>query len=107
MSDDLISRKALMESIKKWLPKDPCGKEQSIEEKVATDLSVSMLMEIEEAPTAYDVDAVFEEIEKTQAGFDCRKCPEGKKESKICEKDCGDELIKLIKQIARKGGKKE
>ena len=63
MSNDLISRKALIDEIKKWLPKDPCGQEQSIEEKVATDLSVSMLMEIEEAPTAYDVDEVCEEIE--------------------------------------------
>lgn len=64
MSNDLISRSALMESIKKWLPSDPCGKEQSIEEVVGTDLSVSMLMEIEEAPTAYDVDVVCEEIQK-------------------------------------------
>lgn len=62
MSNDLISRSALIEKIKKWLPSDPCGKEQSVEEVVATDLAVSMLMEIEEAPTAYDVDQVCEEI---------------------------------------------
>lgn len=66
MSNDLISRSALIQSIKKWLSSDPCGKEQSVEEVVATDLSVSMLMEIEEAPTAYDVDAVCEEIKNEQ-----------------------------------------
>ena len=64
MSNDLISRSALIEKIKKWLPSDPCGKEQSIEEVVSTDLAVSMLMEIEEAPTAYDVDEVCQEIKR-------------------------------------------
>lgn len=64
MSNDLISRSALIESIKKWLPSDPCGKEQSMEEVVATDLSVSMLMEIEDEPTAYDLDAVCEKLKK-------------------------------------------
>ena len=64
MSNDLISRRALIDAIKKWLPKYPRGKEQRLEDIIATDLSVSMLMEIEESPTAYDVDAVCEELEK-------------------------------------------
>lgn len=107
MSNDLISRSALIKSAKKWLPADPCGKEQSIREEVATDLAASMLMEIEEAPTAYDVDAVCEKIENTQASFSCRKFQEGKNESKSCSGDCGDELIKLIIQVVRNRGKKE
>lgn len=65
MSNDLISRKAQIEAvnaIKNWIPKNPCGKEQIIEKKVATNLLVIMLMDIEDAPVDYDIDSVFEEI---------------------------------------------
>jgi len=46
----LIDADALMESVKKWLPEDPCGKEEK-EFPFETDICVSMLMEIEEAQT--------------------------------------------------------
>ena len=46
----LIDADALMESVKKWLPEDPCGKEEK-EFPFETDICVSMLMEIAEAQT--------------------------------------------------------
>lgn len=101
MSDDLISREALIEAIKKWLPKDPCGKEQIIEEIVATDLSVSMLMEIEEAPTAYDVDEVCKELEKlTKDECTLHECGIRSERCNVC-------MARKAVEIARNGGKKE
>ena len=58
----LIDADELMKSIGKWMPKDPCGKEQTIEEVVATDIAVSVCMEIEETPTAFDKEKVIEEL---------------------------------------------
>lgn len=91
MNDDLISRKSLIKNLNKFAP-----------EHYSSLINELIVKE----PTAYDLDAVCKEIERIQSGFDCRICPEGKKQSKICEKDCVDELIKLIKQIVRNGGKK-
>ena len=50
----LIDADELIERIEKWMPKDPCGREQTVEEIIATDIAVSVCMEIEEAPTAFD-----------------------------------------------------
>ena len=41
---------ALRESVLKWLPPDPCGVEEK-ERPYETDICVSILMEIEDAPT--------------------------------------------------------
>lgn len=46
----LIDADALRESVLKWLPNDPCGVEEN-EYPYETDICVSMLMEIEDAPT--------------------------------------------------------
>lgn len=51
---DLIDRDALIKSVKKWIPKDKCG-EESLEDSIAADMGISMIMEIEEQPI---VDAV-------------------------------------------------
>lgn len=48
----LIDADELIKRIGKWMPKDPCGREQTVEEIVATDIAVSVCMEIEETPTA-------------------------------------------------------
>ena len=45
-----IDADALKESVLKWLPPDPCGQEEK-EFPFETDICVSLLMEIEEAPT--------------------------------------------------------
>ena len=58
----LIDADELIKRIGKWMPKDPCGKEQTIEEVVATDIAVSVCMEIEETPTAFDKEKVIEEL---------------------------------------------
>ena len=44
----LIDADELIKRIGKWMPKDPCGKEQTIEEVVATDMAASVCMEIED-----------------------------------------------------------
>ena len=59
----LIDADELIERIEKWMPKDPCGREQTVEERIATDIAVSVCMEIEEAPTAFDKEKVIEELE--------------------------------------------
>ena len=56
----LIDADELIERIEKWMPKDPCGREQTVEERIATDIAVSVCMEIEEAPTAFDKEKVIE-----------------------------------------------
>lgn len=58
----LIDADELIKRIGKWMPKDPCGKEQTIEEVVATDIAVSVCMEIEETPTAFDKEKVIEKL---------------------------------------------
>lgn len=58
----LIDADELIKRMRKWMPKDPCGKEQTIEEVVATDIAVSVCMEIEETPTAFDKEKVIEEL---------------------------------------------
>ena len=46
----LVDADALRESVLKWLPHDPYGVEEN-EHPYETDICVSMLMEIEDAPT--------------------------------------------------------
>ena len=50
----LINADALSKSVLEWLPSDPCGRPEA-EHPFETDICVSMLMEIEDAPT---IDAV-------------------------------------------------
>lgn len=51
----LMDADALRESVLKWLPHDPCGVEEN-EHPYETDICVSMLMEIEDAPTIVDLE---------------------------------------------------
>ena len=39
-----------------------CGRVQTAEERVASDITASVCMEIEEAPTAFDKEKVIEEL---------------------------------------------
>lgn len=56
----LIDEETLKKSIKKWLNPDPnADRMVNID-----DIAVSVMMEIEEQPTAYDVDKVVAELEK-------------------------------------------
>ena len=65
----LIDADELIKRIGKWMPKDPCGKEQTIEEVVATDMAVSVCMEIEETPTAFYKEKVIEELKKRSHNY--------------------------------------
>ena len=58
----LIDADELIKRMRKWMPKDPCGREQTAEEIISTDIAVSVCMEIEEAPTAFDKEKVIEEL---------------------------------------------
>ena len=62
----LIDADELIKRIGKWIPKDPCGKEQTIEEVVATDIAISVCMEIEETSTAFDKEKVLKELNDTK-----------------------------------------
>ena len=59
--DDLISRKAVIELLKKNLSKD-------IEEVIVTDKNIKL---IESMPCAYDVDAVVAELEEQWSDANC------------------------------------
>ena len=65
----LIDADELIKRIGKWITKDPCGKEQTIEEVVVPDIAVSVCMEIEETPTAYDKEKVLEELRNVSLKF--------------------------------------
>lgn len=55
----LIDESTLKKSIEKWLHPDP-----SVDRMVdIDDIAVSVMMEIEEQPTAYDVDKVVERLD--------------------------------------------
>ena len=53
----LIDRNNLEKAVLKWMPHDPCGK-QELERPFETDICVSMMMEIEEQEVIADVDRV-------------------------------------------------
>lgn len=52
---DLIDRKVLSSAVLKWMPPDPCGKEEK-EFPFEEDICVSMMMEIEEQPTIIEAE---------------------------------------------------
>lgn len=55
-----IDEETLKKSIEKWLNPDP-NADRMVD---IDDIAVSVMMEIEEQPTAYDVDKVVAELEK-------------------------------------------
>lgn len=60
----LIDADELIKRIGKWIPQDPCGREQTEEERTITDMAASVGMEIEETSTAFDKDKVLEELKR-------------------------------------------
>ena len=53
----LIDRNELEKAVLKWMPHDPCGKEE-LERPFETDICVSMMMEIGEQEVIADADCV-------------------------------------------------
>ena len=79
----LIDADELIKRMRKWMPKDPCGREQTVEEVVATDIAVSVFMEIEETPTAFDKENVIEEL---------------KEEGCIIDNDAGNRAVEIVEK---------
>lgn len=79
----LIDADELIKRIGKWMPKDPCGKEQTVEEIVATDIAVSVCMEIEETPTAFDKEKVIDEL---------------KEEGCIIDDEVGNRVVEIVEK---------
>lgn len=101
----LIDADELIKRMRKWMPKDPCGREQTVEEIVATDIAVSVCMEIEETPTAFDKEKVKEQIQIFRSKFECTCCPKniGKHIPVSCD-ECMDTFAKANIVIVEKGG---
>ena len=94
----LIDADALKENISKWLKPSKPDETEMIE---VADAFVSTMMDIDEQPTAFDVDKVVEQIETRRANFDCRSC---KYRDKMCDKDCSDALIDSLVGIVKGSG---
>lgn len=65
----LIDADEFIKRMRKWMPKDPCGREQTVEEVVATDIAASVFMEIEETPTAFDKEKVIEKLQRRSHNY--------------------------------------
>ncbi len=56
---DLIDRDTIEKAVLKWMPPDPCGREEK-EFPFETDICVSMMMEIEEQDTVIEAEGAEE-----------------------------------------------
>ena len=82
----LIDADELKKEVLKWMPSDPCGKEEK-EYPFETDIVASLMMEIEDAPS---IDIVF-------CG-NCRECVE-KGTGVDCPSGCGYLYCKRKKAV--------
>jgi len=98
----LIDADELIERIEKWMPKDPCGREQTVEEIIATDIAVSVCMEIEEAPTAFDKEKVIEKINR-EIEYHHEKSKIASMEIRAYS-DGAERAYHLLRSIVEKGG---
>lgn len=93
----LIDADLLKDNIIKCLkPLEP--EEEMIDSNVAL---LSTIMEIDNQPTAFDVD----KIEYRRANFDCKSCKYNDDEKTVCSEDCSDALIDDLIKIVRGGGR--
>ena len=94
----LIDAEELIKRMRKWMPKDPCGREQTVEEVVATDIAASVFMEIEETPTAFDKEKVIEELYRyTAEECELHECGIRSEYCNVC-------MAKKAIEIVEKGG---
>ena len=97
----LIDADLLKENIAKWLKPSEPDETKMID---VADALVSTMMEIDEQPTAFDVDEVIEQMEQREANFDCKSCKHNDGENTICSEDCSDALIDDLIKIVKGGG---
>ncbi len=94
----LIDADELIKRMRKWMPKDPCGREQTVEEVVATDIAASVFMEIEETPTAFDKEKVIEKLK------DAEDIPHDDSMAEITSTRIWNKAITKSIKIVEKGG---
>lgn len=99
----LIDADLLMRKCEKWLkPKAP-----DEDEMVSlTDIAVSMLMEIEEQPTAYDVEAVVKELEYLKMRYYFTIANTGDADKDCAYLNIANAIDKAI-EIVKRGGRDE
>mgnify|MGYP006967134140 CR=1 FL=1 len=92
----LIDADELKKCVLKWLPQDPCGREEK-EMPFETDICVSMLMEIDEQPTAEPKKGKWIKISPANI-YECSECGKSVMTNDICAYDfchgCGAEMEK-------------
>lgn len=98
----LIDADLLMRKCEKWLKPKASDEDEMVS---LTDITVSMLMEIEEQPTAFDVEKVIEKLQvlSDKADDDIAVC-----EADTCQyyDGYGDGLDRAI-EIVKRGGRDE
>lgn len=102
----LIDADLLKENISKWLKPSKPDETEMID---VTDALVSMMMEIDEQPTAFDLDKVIEQLEdiKRKKYRACQDviCEDCKYSEDCCDGDESDKLaLDMAVEIVKGGG---
>ena len=95
----LIDANLLKQNISKWLKPSKPDETEMIE---VTDALVSIMMEIEEQPTAFDVDKVVEQLEELKRRYFLTIANKGDADKDCAYKNIANTIDKAIEII--KGG---
>lgn len=96
----LIDADLLKENISKWLKPSKPDETEMIE---VTDALVSIMMEIDEQPTAFDLDKVVEQLEKEESKATLRLMEDRKTAFEFSSK-CRLKAYKKAIKIVKNGG---
>ena len=87
-----IDADELKKCVLKWLPQDPCGKEEK-EMPFETDICVSMLMEIDEQPTIQPEPAQWVQMLINPRMYRCSNCNIAWNKRLVFDLDNGNEMV--------------
>ena len=96
----LIDADLLKEKISRWLKPSKPDETEMIE---AADALVSTMMEIDEQPTAFDVDKVVEQLKQLKMRYFLTIANTGNKKLDIAYENVGNALDRVI-EIVKDGG---
>lgn len=96
----LIDADLLKENISRWLKPSKPDETEMIE---AADALVSTMMEIDEQPTAFDVDKVVEQLKQLKMRYFLTIANTGNKKLDIAYENVGNTLDRVI-EIVKGGG---
>ncbi len=96
----LIDADLLKENISRWLKPSKPDETEMIE---AADALVSTMMEIDEQPTAFDVDKVVEQLKQLKMRYFLTIANTGNKKLDIAYENVGNALDRVI-EIVKGGG---